>query len=203
MHLPSFTFSSGVGGVSASNSASTDPRQSTASGQHGLSGQTAQELVEAESCTGSAPVPARGNKRYSDFRWFPASQIHCDSCRRFTVQMKKPFVCDCFYNPPPSWARKKFLKATRISKSFFSEHLKVTVARLLSTYTSTHTHAGVSVHPHTQLIRALICQSDSPDRQTISPHAPDKENLLIACSFLSKLPRQSANIPPCCSLTQT
>lgn len=79
VHFPYVTpllYSSGVGGVSASNLASMGPRRSTASGQHGLSGQTAQEPVEGESCTGNAPVPAPGNKRYSNFRCFSASQIH-------------------------------------------------------------------------------------------------------------------------------
>lgn len=174
-----------------------------ASGQHGLSGQTAQEPVEAGSCTGNAPAPARGNKWYSNFRWFSASQIHCDSCHRFTVQMKKPFMCDCFYNPTQFGPERNSWKLHASQNPSFLNTWRWCLPGYCQR-TRAHSHAlGVSVHPHTLLITALIRQADSPDRQTISPHAPDKENLLIACSFLSKLPRQSANIPHCCSLTQT
>lgn len=47
-----------------------------------------------------------------------------------------------------------------------------------------------------RLITALISQADSPDRQTISPHAPDEENLLIACSFSLKAAKTVRERPP-------
>jgi len=49
------------------------------------------------------------------------------------------------------------------------------------------------------MITALICQADSPDRQTISPHALAKEKLLIASSFSLKAGK-TVNIHYCCSL---
>ena len=58
--LPFSHSSSGVGGVSVLNMGSMVPGQSMASGQPGPSGPTAPEPVEEGSCTGSAPVPARG-----------------------------------------------------------------------------------------------------------------------------------------------
>lgn len=112
-------FSSGVGGASVSNLASMDPRPSMASGQHGLRGQTAREPVEAESCTGNAPAPVRGNKRSSNFRWFSSSQFHCNSCHHFTVQMKKPFMGDCFNNPPPGSGQKEILESYTSQNSSF------------------------------------------------------------------------------------
>ena len=149
MQLPwhnCFSFSSGVAGVSASNLASMDPRPSTASGQHGLSGQTAQEPAEAESCTGNAPVPARGNKWCRNFRWFFASQIHfkLGSASRW----KSHSCVTVFTILLPVWARKKFLRATSISKCFFSVHLKVAFARLLSAHRSAHTHTHTHTHTH-------------------------------------------------------
>lgn len=46
-----------------------------------------------------------------------------------------------------------------------------------------------------RLITALISQADSPDRQTISPHGPDEENLLMACSFLRKAAKTVSKRP--------
>lgn len=60
-HFPLFLFfSSGVAGVSASNTGSMARERSTASGPPGRSGPTAPDPAEEGSCTGSAPAPAQG-----------------------------------------------------------------------------------------------------------------------------------------------
>lgn len=58
-------FSSGVAGVSVLNMGSMARGRSMASGQPGLSGLTALEPAEEESCTGSAPAPAPGRHTHS------------------------------------------------------------------------------------------------------------------------------------------
>lgn len=113
--------------------------------------------------------------------------------------MTKWFMLSCGFkygeNPSCGLGQKVILEGLASQKFFLSEHLNAPSARYLSAKTCTHI-LSTHTHTHTHLITALISQADSPDRQTNSPSAPDEENLLIACSFLWKLPRRSANVPP-------
>lgn len=140
LHLPLrdyFSFSSGVGEVSASNLASMDPRRSTASGRPGLSGQTAHELVEAESCTGNAPAPARGKKM---------KQKPQVITLLLTLEMKKTFLCACFYNPAPSLGQKEIVESfTHLKILHFrtaeGDVRQVTVSAREHTHARAHTHS--------------------------------------------------------------
>lgn len=87
--------------------------------------------------------------------------------------------CGCFYNEnlTRSLGQKAILKSCMSQNASFLNTWKCCLPGCCQ-----HRRA----HTQTRLITALISQTDSPDRQTISSHSPDEENLLIACSIFVK-----------------